>query len=195
MEEKIKPEENVLEKHTETDGYENAVIGGGCFWCLEAIFVRIEGVAMVESGYAGGSIKDPTYAQVCAGETGHAEVISITYDPQTVSYRTLLEVFFYVHDPTTLNRQGNDIGEHYRSIILYNSPQQEETAKDLIEELEGQNIFDDPIVTELKELELFYKAEDYHQNYYENNPNRGYCQAVIDPKLEKFKQQFDALVK
>ncbi|MGM0365207.1 MAG: peptide-methionine (S)-S-oxide reductase MsrA [Actinomycetota bacterium] len=186
---------NSYGSNEDNNGYESAVIGGGCFWCLEAIFEQLKGVKEVVSGYAGGSVENPTYSQVCSGNTGHAEVIRVTYDPKIIGYRKLLEVFFYIHDPTTLNRQGNDVGEQYRSIILFNGLQQEEIAKELISKLEEQNVYEDKIVTELKPLETFYMAEDYHQDYYEKNPSQGYCQVVISPKLGKFQEKFSELLK
>ena len=187
-------DEKLINTNDSPDTVETAVLGGGCFWCLEAVFVRLKGVITVESGYAGGSIENPTYQQVCSGNTGHAEVLKITYNPEVITYMQLLEVFFYVHDPTTLNRQGNDVGTQYRSIILYNSPAQEKTANDLVVELGGQKFFADPIVTEIKPLEIFYRAEDYHQSYYEENPAQPYCQLVILPKVEKFEDKFTDLL-
>ncbi len=188
-------DEKLINTNDLPDTVETAVLGGGCFWCLEALFVRLKGVITVESGYAGGSVENPTYQQVCSGNTGHAEVIKITYDPGAITYRQLLEVFFYTHDPTTLNRQGNDVGTQYRSIILYNSAEQEKTANVLVAELGEQKFFKDPIVTEIKPLKIFYKAEDYHQSYYEENPAQPYCQIVILPKLEKFEDKFADLLK
>ena len=177
------------------ENLETAVMGGGCFWCLEAVFDQLKGVVSADSGYAGGYVKNPTYQQVCSGKTGHAEVVKITFNPKVISYRDLQKIFFYIHDPTTLNRQGNDIGEQYRSIILFNSSQQEKIAKELIAELTDQKFFKNPIVTEIKPLEVFYKAEDYHQQYYENNTAQPYCQIIILPKLEKFKDKFGHLLK
>ncbi len=186
---------DVTGEDTIDNGHEIAVLGGGCFWCLESIFDQIKGVKSAESGYAGGTVKNPTYQQVCSGSTGHAEVVRIAYDKDIITYRDLLEVFFYIHDPTTLNRQGNDVGSQYRSIILYKNQEQEKIAKEVIEELEEQNIYDDPIVTEVEPLDAFYLAEDYHQNYYENNRGQGYCQMVISPKIGKFKEKFSDLLK
>lgn len=174
---------------------DTAVMGGGCFWCLEAVFEQLKGVVSADAGYAGGYVKNPTYQQVCSGNTGHAEVVRITFDPKVISYKELLEVFFYIHDPTTLNRQGNDIGEQYRSIILFNSSKQKKIAKEFVAELTEQKFFKNPIVTEIKPLEVFYKAEDYHQQYYENNTAQPYCQIIILPKLEKFKDKFAHLLK
>jgi peptide-methionine (S)-S-oxide reductase len=162
-----------------------AVFGGGCFWCLQAIFNRLKGVTKVTSGYAGGQVQKPSYEQVCSGRTGHAEVVKIDFDPETVSYQNLLEVFFKAHDPTTPNRQGADLGSQYRSIILYSVESQKKAAEDYIEELKKTKAFENPIVTELKPLEVFYPAEAYHQDYYQLHPEKGYCQAVIAPKLAK----------
>ncbi len=186
---------NDLTESAENNGLETAVLGGGCFWCIEAVFQQVKGVSSVESGYAGGDVENPTYEQVCSGNTGHAEVVRVSFDPDEISYRKLLEVFFYVHDPTTLNRQGNDVGTQYRSIILYTSPEQEKIAKELIGELEEQKFFADPIVTQLEPLKVFYKAEDYHQSYYQNNTAQPYCQLVISPKVEKFQDKFADILK
>lgn len=167
---------------------ETATLGGGCFWCLEAVYQELKGIEQVESGYTGGQVPNPTYAQVCEGKTGHAEVIRLTYDPAVISYREILEVFFTIHDPTTLNRQGNDVGTQYRSVIYYHSPEQEETAKQVIAEM--ANVWDAPLVTELSPAGVYYKAETYHQNYYRENPLQGYCAFVVAPKLSKFRQTF-----
>jgi peptide-methionine (S)-S-oxide reductase len=169
---------------------EAATLGGGCFWCLEAVFELLEGVERVESGYAGGSTPSPKYEEVCAGTTGHAEVVQVTFDPDAISYREILEVFFATHDPTTLNRQGPDVGTHYRSAIFHHTEAQKETAQDLIAELEKRGIFPGAIVTEVAELTAFHPAEAYHQEYYRNNPNQPYCTFLIDPKVAKFRQQF-----
>lgn len=169
---------------------EVATLAGGCFWCLEAVFDDLRGVEAVESGYAGGEVQNPTYRQVCAGQTGHAEVVQITFDPQVVSFRELLEVFFTIHDPTTLNRQGADIGTQYRSAIFYHSDEQKEIAKQTIAELNAQGIWDAPIVTEVVPLTKFYVAEDYHQEYYAQNAGQPYCQMVVAPKVAKFRQKF-----
>ncbi len=182
-------------KDTESKSYKAAVFGGGCFWCLEAIFKQLRGVKSVESGYTGGPVENPTYKQVCSGDTGHAEVVRITYDPEVISYRQLLEVFFYIHDPTTLNRQGNDVGSQYRSVILFKGQEQEQTAKELIEELEKQKLYDGFIVTEVKPLDTFYPAKDYHQSYYENNIDQPYCQLVISPEIKKLRDKFSDLLK
>ncbi|NBD38710.1 MAG: peptide-methionine (S)-S-oxide reductase MsrA [Verrucomicrobia bacterium] len=162
---------------------ETLVLGGGCFWCIEALYERLDGVRSVESGYAGGTAPDPTYEEVCSGRTGHAEVVRITYDPETVSLGELLDFFWQAHDPTTLNRQGADVGTQYRSIILYASEEQEAAARASMEK--AQTNFRDPIVTDIEPLEAFYPAESYHQDYFDKNPNAPYCQYVIVPKLKK----------
>ena len=169
---------------------EVATLAGGCFWCLEAVFQDLRGVVRVESGYAGGHAANPSYEQVCSGTTGHAEVVQVTFDPQTVSFRELLEVFFTIHDPTTLNRQGADVGTQYRSAIFYHSPEQKETAGQVIREMERERVWDAPIVTEVKPLEKFYPAEEYHQRYFERNPAQPYCRAVVAPKVAKFRKQY-----
>ena len=173
-----------------TTSCELATLGGGCFWCLEAVFRQLRGVRKVVSGYAGGSAENPTYRQVCAGNTGHAEVVQIEYDPAVVDFRTLLEVFFVIHDPTTLNRQGADVGTQYRSAIFYHSPEQKQVAEEVIAELNAAGLWRGPIVTELTPLEAFYPAEEYHQQYFERNPNQPYCQIVIAPKVAKFRQKY-----
>lgn len=170
-----------------TNSTELATFGGGCFWCTEAIFQMLPGVKSVTSGYAGGHTKDPTYKQVCEGNTGHAEVIQVEFDPGKVSYEKLLETFWEAHDPTTLNRQGNDFGTQYRSIILYHSPAQKAAAEK--SKAEAQKNFSQPIVTEIVPLTTFYKGEAYHQDFYQNNPNQGYCRAIIRPKVEKFEKK------
>ncbi len=172
-----------------------ATLAGGCFWCLEAVYEQLRGVEKVESGYAGGHVPDPTYRQVTTGKTGHAEVVQLTYDPAVVSFRELLEVFFTIHDPTTLNRQGADVGPQYRSAIFYHDEDQRQVAEEVIREMEAAAIWDDPIVTEVSPLEAFYKAEDYHQEYYRNNPYQPYCQVVIAPKVSKFRQKYLANLK
>ncbi len=169
---------------------ETAVFGGGCFWCTEAIFSRLKGVTAVTSGYAGGKVPQPSYMQVCSGNTGHAEVLKIEYDAAVISYEDLLYVFFHTHDPTTPNRQGNDIGEQYRSIILYQDDEQKKLAEKVIQQLNASGEFRQRIVTEVKQLQEFYPAEDYHQRYYENNAGQPYCQMIIRPKLDKFKSRF-----
>jgi len=172
-----------------------ATFGNGCFWCTEAIFQQLKGVSTVLPGYTGGKVRNPTYAEVCTGTTGHAEAIQITYDPKTISYRELLDVFFYTHDPTTLNRQGNDVGTQYRSAIFYHDEQQRMEAERIIAELTAEKVYDDPIVTEVTPYDVFYVAEDYHKNYYNNNKNQGYCRAVINPKLDKFVKKYSNKLK
>lgn len=167
---------------------ETAVLGGGCFWCLEAVYQQLKGVQHVESGYTGGHVPAPTYEQVCGGATGHAEVVKLIFDPDQVSYREILEIFFTIHDPTTLNRQGNDVGTQYRSVIYYQSPAQHDIAKHIIAEM--ALVWDAPVVTELSPAETYYKAEDYHQNYFVQHPFQGYCAFVVAPKLDKFKEIF-----
>jgi peptide-methionine (S)-S-oxide reductase len=167
---------------------ETATLGGGCFWCLEAVYQELKGVQQVESGYTGGHVPNPTYEQVCDGTTGHVEVVRLTFDPDVVSYREILEVFFTMHDPTTLNRQGNDVGTQYRSAIYTHSSQQQETAKHVIAEM--ANVWDAPIVTELNPATDYYKAEDYHQNYFQQHPLQGYCAFVVAPKVAKFRKIF-----
>lgn len=174
---------------------ETAVLGGGCFWCLEAVFEQMQGVKQVISGYCGGRKPNPTYAEVCQGDTGHAEVVEIQFDPVVVSFQDLLKVFFAIHDPTTLNRQGNDVGTQYRSVIFFQSPEQEREAKQLISELEQRQIWDAPIVTQLVPAEPFYPAENYHQEYFRHNPEQGYCAFVVGPKVAKFRKRFTPLLK
>jgi peptide-methionine (S)-S-oxide reductase len=169
---------------------QTAVFGGGCFWCIEAIFQRLTGVTHVESGYMGGHVDNPTYRQVCGGDTGHVEVVRITFNPDEISYRDLLDVFFTVHDPTTMNRQGNDTGEQYRSVIFYNDEAQQRTAEEVIAELTASKAFPEPIVTAVEPASEFYVAEDYHQNYYNENSRQPYCMFVISPKLAKFEKKF-----
>ena len=172
------------------DGKEVATLAGGCFWCLEAVYDEMKGVAAVESGYMGGRTLNPTYREVCDGETGHAEVVRITFDPATVSFRELLEVFFVIHDPTTLNRQGNDAGTQYRSAIFYHSPEQKTVAEEVIASLNAAKLWDDPIVTEVTPASTLYVAEDYHQEYFERNPAQPYCMFVVAPKVIKFRKEF-----
>jgi len=167
-----------------------ATFGAGCFWCVEAMFQQLNGVEKVVSGYSGGSVANPTYEQVCTGTTGHAEVSQITYDPEGISYAQLLEVFWKTHDPTTRNRQGNDIGPQYRSVIFYHDEDQKRLAEGYKAKLEAEHIWDRPIVTEIVPFDRFWPAEDYHQNYYVNNPDKGYCRVVITPKVEKFRKVF-----
>jgi peptide-methionine (S)-S-oxide reductase len=171
---------------------EVATLGGGCFWCLEAVFEQLRGVDLVESGYAGGRTSRPTYQQVCSGATGHAEVVQVTFDPTLVSFREILDVFFAIHDPTTPNRQGADVGTQYRSAIFYHSPDQQQIAEQRITELNAAGIWDAPLVTEVVPFQAFYRAEDYHQGYFRDNPGQLYCQAVVSPKVAKFRKQFAA---
>ena len=174
---------------------EVAVLGGGCFWCLEAVYEQLKGVYKVESGYSGGHVKNPSYEAVCAGVTGHAEVVQVTFTPDVVSYKEILQIFFTIHDPTTLNRQGADVGTQYRSAIFYHSPEQKATAEQVMSEIDASGIWGRPIVTELSPIEEFFKAESYHQEYYRRNPNQGYCRVVIEPKVVKFRQKFADLLK
>jgi len=176
-------------------GREIATLGGGCFWCLEAVFEHLRGVERVASGYSGGSVPAPTYHQVCTGSTGHAEVVQITFDPAAISFREILEVFFGIHDPTTLNRQGGDVGTQYRSVIFYHGSQQQSVAQQTIAELDAARVWDRPIVTEVVPCQAFYPAEDYHQEYFRRNPAQPYCRAVVGPKVAKFRKQFAARLK
>lgn len=178
-----------------SNGSELATLGGGCFWCLEAVFDQVKGVDRVESGYMGGGRPNPTYEAVCTGTTGHAEIIQIRFDPNVISFSELLEIFFGIHDPTTLNRQGNDAGTQYRSAIFYHSPEQESTAKEMIEKLTKDQLFDSPIVTEVVPASTFYIAESYHQEYFVQNPSQPYCTYLIGPKVAKFRQQFAGKLK
>ncbi|TAH39782.1 MAG: peptide-methionine (S)-S-oxide reductase [Planctomycetota bacterium] len=172
-----------------------ATLGAGCFWCVEAVYQRLEGVASVESGYAGGKVANPSYEQVCSGETGHAEVCQIRFDPAKISFTDVLKVFFSVHDPTTLNRQGNDVGTQYRSVIFYHDQEQKDTAEKIKTELDASGAFDRPIVTQIVPYAQFYKAEDYHQNYFNDNPRQPYCRMVVAPKVEKFEKVFQDKLK
>jgi peptide-methionine (S)-S-oxide reductase len=174
---------------------EQATLAGGCFWCLEAVYNELRGVERVVSGYAGGQVAQPTYEQVCSGRTGHAEVVQLTFDPAVISFREILEVFFTIHDPTTLNRQGADVGTQYRSAIFYHSPEQEQTARDVIAQLEADATWRDPIVTELQPLPEFYPAEAYHQDYFARNPAQPYCQIIIAPKVAKARERYLARLK
>lgn len=169
---------------------EKATLGGGCFWCLEPIYDALKGVHEVIPGYAGGDVPAPTYEQVCTGRTGHAEVVQITFDPAVIDYRELLRVFFTIHDPTTLNRQGADVGTQYRSVIFYHSPEQRQVAEEVIAEVAREGLWHDPIVTQLVPYEAFYPAEEYHHRYFERNPSQGYCRVVIAPKVAKFRQKY-----
>jgi peptide-methionine (S)-S-oxide reductase len=169
---------------------EVATLAGGCFWCLEAVYDQLKGVVSVESGYMGGKQANPSYQAVCTGTTGHAEVVQITFNPELVSFKDLLDVFFTIHDPTTLNRQGNDVGTQYRSAIFYHSPEQKATAEKAIADLNGAHVWNAPIVTEVTAAQPFYMAEDYHQEYFAHNPNAGYCQFVVAPKVAKFRKHY-----
>ena len=174
----------------EKTAFETATLGGGCFWCLEAVFESLRGVERVESGYSGGTVSNPTYRQVCDGNTGHAEVVQITFDPKVISFREVLELFFVMHDPTTRNRQGPDVGTQYRSAVFYHSPEQKRTAEEVIAELNAAKVWDRPIVTEVVPFQTFYKAEDYHQGYYRQNAEQPYCQVVIAPKVAKLRRHY-----
>ncbi len=174
---------------------EYATFGAGCFWCIEAVYQDIKGIHSVVSGYAGGEIENPTYQQICTGRTGHAEVARIEFDPSAISFDELLEVFWHTHDPTTLNRQGNDIGTQYRSVIFYHDEAQKAKAEASLAATDASNLWPDPIVTEISPLPTFYVAEEYHQNYFKNNPNQGYCSLVVAPKVMKFRKQFAHLLK
>ena len=174
---------------------EVATLAGGCFWCLEAVFREVAGVEKVVSGYTGGATVSPTYEQVCSGKTGHAEAVQVSFDPSRISYREILNIFFSIHDPTTLNRQGEDVGTQYRSAIFYRSEQQKAIAKELIAELNKAHLWKEPIVTQIVPLHTFYPAEDYHQGYFSRHPEQGYCQMVISPKLNKFRQHWSKHLK
>ena len=174
---------------------EVATLGGGCFWCLEAVYQELRGVEKVESGYSGGHVPNPTYRAVCSETTGHAEVVQVTFDPSVVSYRDILEVYFTIHDPTTLNRQGADVGTQYRSVIFYHDDEQRRVAERVISDLESEGIWSDPIVTEVEPFDEFYVAEDYHQNYFRNNGFQPYCQVIIAPKVAKFRKEHLARLK
>lgn len=174
---------------------ELATLGGGCFWCVEAVFEDLEGIIKSVSGYAAGSTPNPTYEAVCSGRTGHAEVVQLTFDPSKITYEQILNIFFYTHDPTTLNRQGNDRGTQYRSIILTHSDEQKQTAKKVIQQLTDEKVFPDPIVTTVEESAEFYEAEKYHQGYYKRNTSAGYCQFIISPKVSKLRKQYFDMLK
>ncbi len=172
-----------------------ATLGGGCFWCLEPVFADLQGVLDVTAGYAGGKTAQPTYQMVCTGTTGHAEVVQVVFDPQVISYEDILRVFFTIHDPTTLNRQGADVGTQYRSVIFYHDEAQRQSAENVIQEIVAQGIWGKPIVTEVTPFEAFYRAEEYHQEYYRKNPNQGYCRVVIAPKVAKFRKMYHERLK
>lgn len=178
----------------DTNSLQQTVLAGGCFWCLEAVFDQVRGVIDVVSGYAGGRRPQPTYEQVCSGLTGHAEVVQITFDPQVISFEDLLHIFFTIHDPTTLNRQGADVGTQYRSAIFYTSKAQKTAAENVMRELSAESLWSDPIVTQLQALQTFYPAEEYHQQYFARNPNQGYCRMVVAPKVTKFRQKYAHLL-
>lgn len=180
---------------TNNNKNEIAYLAGGCFWCLEAVYDELKGVVDVVSGYSGGHITSPSYEAVCTGETGHAETVQVTFDPQVVSFQQLLEVFFTIHDPTTLNRQGADVGTQYRSAIFFHNPEQKAEAEQVMRELETEKVWNKPIVTELTPFSVFYPAEDYHQEYFKRNPYQGYCMAVIAPKVAKFRQHYLEMLK
>lgn len=184
-----------IESSAAAVGREIATLAGGCFWCLEAVYDRLEGVDSVESGYMGGDTPNPTYERVCDGDTGHAEVVRVGFDPAVISYRELLEIFFAIHDPTTMNRQGNDVGTQYRSAIFYHSAQQMAEAEKIIRELSTDKTFPDPIITQVVPAGEFYMAERYHQEYFENNPNQPYCRFVVAPKVSKFREKFTQRLK
>lgn len=173
---------------SEKENLQVATLGGGCFWCLEAVYVELKGVEKVVSGYAGGHVPNPTYEQVCGKRTGHAEVVQVTFDPEVISYREILELFFTIHDPTTLNRQGADVGPQYRSVIYYHDEGQKETAEAVMQAITAEKVWSDPLVTELEPLDIFYPAEAVHQNYYARNPYQGYCRVVIAPKVAKLRK-------
>ena len=176
-----------------TTNLEQATLAGGCFWCLEAVYEQVDGVAAVESGYSNGEVADPSYEQVCNGDTGHAEVVRVSFDPGRISYREILEIFFSIHDPTTLNRQGNDVGTQYRSGIYFHSPEQERVAREVI--AEANEVHGGRVVTELAPVRNYWRAEDYHQHYYANHPGQGYCAFVVGPKVEKFRKTFASRLK
>jgi peptide-methionine (S)-S-oxide reductase len=175
---------------TENQNNETATLAGGCFWCLEPVFDNLQGVLDVVSGYSGGHVPDPTYSEVTTGRTGHAEVVQVTFDPTVISFAEILEVFFTIHDPTTLNRQGADVGTQYRSAVFYHTPEQKATIEQVVKDLEKQRVWDNPIVTQVAPFEVFYPAEDYHQEYYANNPRQPYCQMVVAPKVAKFRKKY-----
>ncbi|MDQ1272655.1 MAG: Peptide methionine sulfoxide reductase MsrA 2 [Planctomycetota bacterium] len=195
----LKDSENMSQPNNQTatssQGKEIVTLGGGCFWCIEAFLDELEGVEYVESGYSGGWVDNPTYQEVCTGTTGHAEVVQITFDAKVVSLKEILEVFFTMHDPTTLNRQGADVGTQYRSAIFYRSQAQKAIAEQVIREIEKANLWEAPIVTEIVQFKVFYKAEDYHQEYYKLNPGQTYCRIVIAPKIKKFREHFQHKLK
>lgn len=187
--------QNSTNDYLDMENLEEATLGAGCFWCVEAVFEELKGVEKVEAGYAGGDVKNPTYQEVGTGKTGHAEVAHLWYDPDVISYDELLEVFWHTHDPTTKDRQGADVGPQYRSVIFFHNDDQKEKAEQSLEKTDQSDLWEDPIVTEIKPIHNYSTAENYHQNYYENNQNAGYCQAVIAPKIKKFRKDFAHLLK
>jgi peptide-methionine (S)-S-oxide reductase len=184
------PGNTINNMETNQNNFEYATLGGGCFWCIEAIYSEVRGIHTATSGYSGGHIKNPTYREVTSGRTGHAEVVQLAYDPSVISYRQILEVFFHLHDPTTLNRQGADVGTQYRSVIFYHNEYQEKIAREVLKEIDESDLWNDPLVTEISPLGDFYVAEQYHQDYYKNNPNQPYCTFVISPKIAKLRSLF-----
>jgi len=183
------------DNHQTNQNLQEATFGAGCFWCVEAIFGELKGVQSVEAGYAGGHVKNPSYKEVCSGNTGHAEVARIVYEPEVISFEELLQVFWHLHDPTTKNRQGADVGTQYRSVIFYHNEKQKESAERLLEEIDQSNLWQDPIVTDIEPLSNYYPAEDYHQDYFEKHKAGGYCQTVIAPKIKKLHQNFGHIIK
>lgn len=181
---------NALRLSVSNNESELATFGGGCFWCLEAVYLDVNGVDGVVSGYSGGANPNPTYQEICTGKSGHAEIVQLTFNPEIITFKELVEIFFVIHDPTTLNRQGNDIGTQYRSVIFYHSEEQKLISDEVIKFMETEKVFSNPIVTEITSLVEFYEAEEYHQNYYAKNPNQGYCRVVIEPKVSKFRKEF-----
>jgi peptide-methionine (S)-S-oxide reductase len=186
----INPGNTFNNMETNQNNFEYATLGGGCFWCIEAIYSEVRGIHNATSGYSGGHIKNPSYREVTSGRTGHAEVVQLAYDPSVISYRQILEVFFHLHDPTTLNRQGADVGTQYRSVIFYHNEYQEKIAREVFKEIDGSDLWKAPLVTEISPLGDFYVAEQYHQDYYKNNPNQSYCTFVISPKIAKLRSLF-----
>jgi len=182
-------------KNTENNNKEVATLAGGCFWCIEGAFSQVQGISSATSGYMGGDSQSPSYEQVCSGQSGHAEVVQLSFDPTIISYPQILEIFFTLHDPTQLNRQGNDVGTQYRSAIFYHNQEQQNVAKLIIQEMLEEKTFDQPIVTQVCEAVTFYSGEDYHQDYFNNNPENQYCQAVVSPKLAKFRKTFISKLK
>lgn len=180
---------------TEPNQLEVATLGGGCFWCLETFYNELKGIIKVESGYSGGTVPNPTYKQVCSGTTDHAEVIQITYNPNIITFKEILQIFFTIHDPTTMNRQGNDVGTQYRSIILYHNQNQKQTTEQVINEITQARIWNAPIVTQIIPYNIFYKAEEYHQEYYKKNPEQSYCRVIIAPKIAKLRKQYFEKIK